>query len=199
MAFLPLAAGWPLFVFPLHVVFLEFVIDPACSIVFEAERADPHVMERPPRDPGERLFTGSALALGLMLGASVLAAVALCYGLALAQGMSASEARALGFAALVSGNVGLIFANRSHILTAWEVLRHPNRALWWIAGGALAALIAVIHVPELARLFSFGAPAAAHLAGACAAGFASVAWYDLAKVLRRGRQAAFDGRVTAVP
>jgi Ca2+-transporting ATPase len=188
MAFLPLAAGWPLFVFPLHVVFLEFVIDPACSIAFEAERADPRAMERPPRDPHERLFTGPALALGLLLGASVFVAVALAYGIGIAQELGAGRARALGFATLVSGNVALILANRSHVLTAVEALWQPNRALWLIVCGALAALMAVIHVPAIARLFAFETPGALHLALACAAGFASVAWYDLVKIKGRARR-----------
>jgi Ca2+-transporting ATPase len=187
MAFIPLAAGWPLFVFPVHVVFLEFVIDPACSIVFEAERSDPRVMERPPRPPTERLFTPASLALGVLLGASVLAVVALIYGLALGNALSEPAARALAFAALVSGNLGLIFANRSHVLTGVELLARPNRAQWWIFGGTLVALGAVVHVPFLATVFRFDAPAPAHFALACIAGFAAVGWYDLYKLARRGR------------
>jgi Ca2+-transporting ATPase len=188
MAFIPLAAGWPLFVFPVHVVFLEFVIDPACSIVFEAEHSDPRVMERPPRPPTERLFTPASLALGVLLGASVLAVVALIYGGSLVHGFAEPAARALAFAALVAGNLGLIFANRSHVLTGFELLARPNRAQWWIYGGTLAALVAVVHVPFLAAVFRFETPAPAHFALACVAGFASVAWYDLYKLARRGRR-----------
>ncbi|MGZ5042199.1 MAG: cation-translocating P-type ATPase, partial [Usitatibacter sp.] len=76
MAFIPLVSGWPIFIFPVHVVFLEFVIDPACTLVFEAERSDPRVMERAPRPSAQPLFTATALGIGLALGASVLAAVA---------------------------------------------------------------------------------------------------------------------------
>jgi Ca2+-transporting ATPase len=187
MAFIPLLAGWPLLFFPVHVVFLEFVIDPACSIVFEAERSEPRIMERAPRPPQERLFTAGSVALGLLLGTSVLAAVALAYGWAFAHRMDEPAARALAFATLVSGNLGLIFANRSHVLTAIEVLRHPNPALWWIAGATLAALAAVIFVPWLATVFRFAPPALPALAAACLAGFASVAWYDVYKLARRRR------------
>ena len=185
MAFIPLLAGWPLFVYPVHVVFLEFVIDPACSIVFEAERSEPHIMDRPPRPPGERLFTAASLALGLALGASVLAVVALVYGWALSRGMMDGAARALAFAALVSGNLGLIFANRSHVLTAVELLRRPNRALWWIVGATLAFLWTAIHSPWLAAAFRFDPVAPQHLAAACLAGFVSVSWYDVLKLAHR--------------
>jgi len=188
MAFIPLAAGWPLFVFPVHVVFLEFVIDPACSLVFEAERSDPRIMERSPRPPEERLFTPAILWLGFLMGSSVLAAVALTYGIALGRGLGEAAARALAFAALVSGNVALIFANRSQALTAFETMRRPNRALWWIVAGTAAALLAVLHVPALAAIFRFETPAPLPLALACLAGFASVAWFDLYKLVafRRG-------------
>jgi len=186
MAFLPLLAGWPAFLAPVHVVFFEFVIDPACSLVFEAERSEVGVMERAPRPVAARLFDGAQLALAFALGASALAAAGLAYGVALGS-LPAGEARAVAFAALVGGDLGLIFANRSHVLTLPELLLHPNRAVWWIAGCTAAALVAVVEVPALADLFRFQAPPAAWLAGALAAGFASVAWYDGLKLARRAR------------
>ena len=188
MALVPLGAGWPFFLFPVHVVFLEFVIDPACSIVFEAERGDPRAMQRPPRPPDEPLLGAAELLTGVLLGASVLAAALLAYGGALAMGLAENAARTLGFAAMVAGDLGLIFANRSRTLTALETLAHPNRALWWIAGGTLAALAVVVYVPAAASLFRFAPPPPAWLAAACLAGFASVAWYDLLKLMRRRRR-----------
>jgi Ca2+-transporting ATPase len=185
MSLLPLAFGWPLFVFPVHVVFLEFVIDPACSIVFEAERSDAHVMDRPPRPPAQRLFTLRAVALGLGLGAVVLLAVALVYGLALGAGRGEGSARAMAFATLVLGNLGLILVNRSDHLTLWEALAHENRALWWIVGGTLAALAAAIYVPDIAQVFRFEPLTTRDAAIAAMAGFASVLWYDAVKVLAR--------------
>ena len=187
MTLIPLALGWPLFAFPVHIVFLEFVIDPACSIVFEAERSDPHIMDRPPRPPGERLFTARALAVGFALGASVLVAVALVYGIGLSGGMGEAGARAAAFTTLVAGNLALILVNRSHELTAWEAAMHENRALWWVVGGALAALLAVIYIPPAAAIFRFEPLGARTFAIAAAAGFVSVLWYDLVKWRARRR------------
>jgi Ca2+-transporting ATPase len=168
-----------------HVVFLEFVIDPACSLVFEAERSDPRIMERPPRPTRERLFTGRALALGVLLGVSVLAAVALVYGSELAAGAAENAARATAFATLVFGNLALIFANRSHALTLFEAAMHENVALWWIVAAALAALAASLYVPAVAAMFRFEAIGAGHLALAAAAGIGSVLWFDAVKIARR--------------
>jgi Ca2+-transporting ATPase len=185
MAFLPLVTGWPIFVFPVHVVFLEFVIDPACSLVFEAERSDPRIMERPPRPTSERLFTARSLALGVLLGASVLAAVAIVYGWALAGGMPEGKARAAAFATLVFGNLALIFANRSHTHTLFEAATHQNPAAWWVVGATLAALAASLFVPAAAGIFRFEAIGTTELALAAAAGLGSVLWYDALKVIRR--------------
>ncbi|MEW6690969.1 MAG: HAD-IC family P-type ATPase, partial [Pseudomonadota bacterium] len=88
MSFLPLALGWPQLFYPVHIVFLEFVIDPACSIVFEAERSEEDAMRRVPRDPAEPLFSGAMLAASLLAGVALLATVALAYGWAVGAGRS---------------------------------------------------------------------------------------------------------------
>jgi Ca2+-transporting ATPase len=190
MAFIPLAAGWPFFFFPVHVVFLEFVIDPACSIVFEAERSAAHIMERPPRPASQRLFDRSAFGAGLALGATLLAAVALVYGVALAQGAGENAARAMAFATLVLGNLALILVNRSQSLSVREMAAHPNPALWWIVPGTLAALAAAIYVPGAAGIFRFAPLTAAQVAACVLAAALSVGWFEAHKARGRRRRAA---------
>ena len=185
MSFLPLLFGWPLLLFPVHIVFLEFVIDPACSIVFEAEPSEDGAMQRPPRDPRRPLFDTAMLATGLGLGASVLASVTLAYWWALADGRSPGEVRALGFAAIVFGNLALILANRSSARPVLATLRRPNRALWWVMGGTLAALAAAIYAPPVASLFRFAPLRPGDVLVALAAGVAGVLWFELGKLLRR--------------
>ncbi|HET9577916.1 MAG TPA: cation-translocating P-type ATPase [Usitatibacter sp.] len=189
MSLLPLVLGWPLFIFPVHVVFLEFVIDPACSIVFEAERSDAHVMDRPPRPAGEPLFTRRGIAIGLLLGLAVLAATAIVYGVLLARATPEGEARAAAFATLVVGNLALIFSNRSHRFTVFETAFAENRALWIIVALAIAALLATLYVPPVAAVFRF-APIGASLLGIAAlCGAASVLWLDLYKLVQRSNGA----------
>jgi P-type Ca2+ transporter type 2C len=186
MSLLPLAVGWPVLLFPVHVVFLEFVIDPACSLVFEAETTD-GLMRRPPRGPRAQLFDRRMLGVSVLLGVTLLAAVALAYGGALAAGRPRDTARALGFAAIVFGNLALIFVNRSRDRTLLETLRRPNPALWWITLAALAALAVAIYVPSIAAIFRFAPLRGPELAGAAVAGLAGVAWYELAKIVVRRR------------
>jgi Ca2+-transporting ATPase len=185
VAFVPLVAGWPLLLLPVHVVFLEFVIDPACSLVFEAERGDPRAMDRPPRPQGEPLFTRASLTVAALLGASVLAAVTLALAAAHAAGLDEFQSRTVAFVALVAGNLALIVANRSARLTTVEALRNRNTALWSILAGACAALAVAIYVPAAATLFRFSPPPAAWLALAALGGAGSIAWFDLYKLFKR--------------
>ncbi len=190
MAFLPLAFGWPLVLFPVHVVFLEFIIDPACSIVFEAEAGDADAMTQPPRDPAQPLFDARMVGASLLAGVAVLIAVCLAYGWALAQGRSDGEARALAFAAIVFGNLALIIANRSVGTSFVASLAQPNPALWWIVLGTLAALMAAVIIAPVAEVFRFEPLSLRDLLIAFAAGVGGVLAIETAKHLRRKEGAA---------
>jgi len=178
MSFLPVLFRWPLALFPVHIVFLELIIDPACSIVFEAEDEEADVMRRPPRDPRAQLFGVRTLTLSLAQGVVVLALVAAGYGLTLRAGLSENEARAFAFTTLIVANLGLIFANRSWTQTIFARLAVPNRALWFVTGGALAFLILSLNVPALNRVFRFAELGAGHFGLAVALGIASILWFE---------------------
>ena len=184
MAFLPVAFGGPLFLYPVHVVFLEFVIDPACTLVYEAERTEAGAMQRPPRDAQEPLFNLTMLATSLALGLTMLAAVFAAYWWALDSGRSEAAARTIAFAAIVLANLALLFATRSRNRTLLGMLRERNLALWGIALGALAALAAVIYLPAAAAIFRFTPLGAAEIGVAAAAGVAGIAWYEVLKLTR---------------
>jgi Ca2+-transporting ATPase len=147
-------------------------------------------MRRPPRPPGARLFDARMLLASLVLGASLLAAVAAVYAWALHAGRSEGETRALGFATLVVGNLALILAYRSRERTMLRTLWEPNAAFWAVVAGTAAALLGVVYVPAAAELFRFAPLAAGDLALAAAAGIAGVAWHDLVKLWRSADRAS---------
>jgi Ca2+-transporting ATPase len=184
MSFVPLAVGWPVLLFPVHIVFLEFVIDPACSLVFEAEEGDAHLMRRPPRDPHASLFSVQMLVVSLLLGASVLATITLASWWAVTAGAGADELRSFAFAALVFGNLAMIHATRSRARVMLSVLTTPNRVLWWITGGALLALAAALYAPPIAGVFRFAPLSPGLLGAAAAAGLIGVLWYEIYKLVR---------------
>jgi Ca2+-transporting ATPase len=187
MALLPLLFGWPLLFYPVHIVFLEFVIDPACSIAFEAEPAEPDTMRRPPRPATSRLFNGWMVASSVLQGVGALVAVALLYALVLAAGTPEPQARAMTFAAVVFGNVGLILSNRSSQATLAATLRRPNPALWWVVVGALLGLALALYVEPLRAIFRFAALSPTQLLMSIAAAAVGLIWPELYKSLRRRR------------
>src|SRR5262249_46713946 len=132
LSLVPILLGWPLILLPVHIVFLELIIDPACSVVFEAEAVEPDLMRRPPRRPGRPLFTRRLLTTGLVQGAAVLLVVLPVFGVALARHQGERDARALAFTTLIVANLALIFTNRSWSRTFSESLRTPNAASRWV-------------------------------------------------------------------
>jgi Ca2+-transporting ATPase len=162
MSVLPLLMGWPLLFYPVHIVFQELIIDPACSIAFEAEPEDADLMRRPPRPATERLFSRSMLAASVAQGLAVLVCTAALYAAAIAFGVPEAAARAMGFTAVVLSNLALIFGYRERRGVV-RTLVAPNPALWWIAGGALTALALALYVPGMREIFRFDAITAAQL------------------------------------
>ncbi len=182
MSLIPLMVGWPLVFSPVHILFLELIIDPACSIAFEAEPEERNVMRRPPRDPRERLFRVRTVALSLLQGVVVLAILLAVYGIALHLGEGEFESRALVFTTLVVANLSLIFTNRSWSRTILATFRSPNAALWWVVGGALVSLGLVLYLPFLRDLFRFAALSSGDLALSLAAGVAGILWFEVLKL-----------------
>lgn len=157
LALLPLLLDAPLILLPLHVVFLEMIVDPACSFVFEREPPDPDGMRRPPRAPDARLIDLRTFAGSLARGLVAFIAVLAVYFAAAASTLSSAEQGALAFAALVSANLGLIVLHRSgaHL---WAALRRPNPAFSWVAALTLGLLAAIVLLPAPAAWFRFAPP-----------------------------------------
>jgi P-type Ca2+ transporter type 2C len=157
LALLPLATGSPLVLLPLHVVFLELIIDPACSIVLEREPPAADLMRRPPRRPTQPLLAPAAMLLSLGQGAAIFLIVALVQVVAMRAGLPASQAGALAFSALVSGNLGLLLLYREGS-TMSQLLLAPNPAFWSIVAGAMLILGTVTWIPAAATWLGFQRP-----------------------------------------
>jgi len=188
MSLLPVLLGGPLALLPVHILFLELVIDPACSIVFEAEPEEADLMHRPPRDPAAPLFGGGILGLGLLQGASVLVIVLGVYLAALGGLRDSDDAIALSFTTLVLANLGLIFANRSWSSPMVATLRTPNPALWAVFGGSIFFLALALYVPLLREIFHFSTLHWDDLAFCAIAGIVSVLWFEGLKVVWKWRR-----------
>jgi P-type Ca2+ transporter type 2C len=180
-ALLPAIFGWPLVLLPAHIAFLELIIDPACSVVFESEPEGPDVMRRPPRSHHESLFSRAALQQSLVGGLSVLACVLLVYLATRTFGYDDDQVRTLTFITLVLGNLALILSNRSHSRGLAATMRTPNPALWWVVGGTLIGLVGVLAVPFLRSAFKFSLPGGGAVALCAAIGGVLLFWLEIQK------------------
>jgi Ca2+-transporting ATPase len=156
LALLPLLVGAPLVLLPLHVVFLELIIDPASTLVFEREPAAANVMRRPPRAPGKRMLDAATLASGLGLGLLVFLAVAAVYLLGRAQALPTDQLAALSFTCLVAGNIGLIVANRTPARGNWRPAANP--VFWIVTVLAMLFLAIATRVADVGAWFGFAPP-----------------------------------------
>ncbi|ALT78517.1 cation-translocating P-type ATPase [Paucibacter sp. KCTC 42545] len=198
LSILPVLLGWPMLLMPVHILFLQLIIDPACSVVFEAEPLEPDAMRQPPRRPDARLFDRAVLVRGLWQGAGLLALLLGVFALTRAFSGSDEVARALTFSVLVLSNLGLIYANRSWNRPALLVgdtgapevpgvpgtspkLGGLNPTFLWMALATLSLLAIVLAVPAVRALFSFAQPSPQLLLAGCGAALLSLVWFEAVK------------------
>lgn len=187
LAMLPVLFGLPLVLAPLHIAFLELVIAPACSLVFEAEDSDPNLMHQPPRPSGCALLTTSHVALSLLQGGLVTAMVVGVYAVLLHFGMPGGMASTAAFVALVSANAALILPSRT-ARSDWRSLGAGLTPVSrWVLACTLLALLAVTAIPWLARNFGFLPLTPLQWLAAMAAGLSMVPLLHLGKVWLTGR------------
>lgn len=187
MTLIPVIFLWPLVLFPVHIAFLHLIIDPASSVAYEAEPAEPTVMDHPPIDPQAPLFDWQALIYSFAQGCTVLLCILAVFLIALSRGEDETGARSLLFATLIIANVGLIHINRSWYQSAISRVRVANPAVWWVNVGALLMLILVFYIPALRTVFRFAPLHPIDWLICFLAGIGSILWFEGLKWLSRQR------------
>jgi Ca2+-transporting ATPase len=180
--------GWPSVLMPIHIVFLELIIDPACTVVFEVEPDEKGIMNRGPRPAGAPLFTSRLLSLAIAQGIVAFLTTGTLYGYAVVSGMGEQAVRSVTFSSLVFGNLALLWVNRSWSDSLFHSLRIKNTALWWVMGGTLLTLAASLYIPSIQKLFHFQAPSDEGLFLASMGAPLSVAWFEVYKAIIRDQK-----------
>ena len=190
MALIPVfVADWPLVLLPAQIAFLELIIDPACSIVFEAEELDPEIMNLKPRGINEKIFSREFLRLSIVQGLVVLLVVLTMYIWAISDGKSDDQVRTISFATLMIGNVGLILVNRSRHLSIFRTFKNrKNKTIKWVLIGVSVMLALLVYVPLMRDAFHLSYLNPAQWVLVLLAGFGSVLWFEIYKMIRRTRR-----------
>ncbi|MGE5400366.1 MAG: cation-translocating P-type ATPase [Ignavibacteriales bacterium] len=192
LSLLPLFINRDLILLPVHIVFLELIIDPACSIVFEAEKEEKDLLSRPPRKVNEPLFGRKSVFFSLLHGITVLLVSMAVYFISIDSNKGDNEARAMAFTTLILANIGLILSNRSWSTNIFSLLGEKNTAFNWIAIGAVVFLAMALFVPQVTRLFRFSYLHVNDLITCLLAAIASILVTELSKLINqwyKGKQA----------
>jgi Ca2+-transporting ATPase len=180
-----LFADLPLILWPVHIVFLELIIDPACSIIFEAEKAEKNVMSRPPKDIKEPFFGAKKIIMSCMQGVGILVMAMLVYLIGLKIGYSEMAVRTMTFVTLIASNIAVIMSNRSWTSNIFTIIFTPNKSVKWVVGGAIFFLILILNVPFLLNLFQFEKLGFSEIIVSVTAGLLSITWFEFYKLYKR--------------
>ncbi len=183
-----LFADLPLILWPVHIVFLELIIDPACSIIFENEREEKNVMSRPPKQNEEPFFGLTKILLSCTQGLGILFITFLIYIIGLKLGYSEKTVRTFTFVSLIASNIAVILSNRSWSQNIFRILITPNKAVKWVVGGAVLFLLIILNTPFLLNLFLFERISMIEILICILLGFSSIIWFELYKHIKLSKQ-----------
>jgi Ca2+-transporting ATPase len=176
-----LSANMPLILWPVHIVFLELIIDPTCSVIFEAEKEEKNVMSRPPRDINTPFFGSGKILLSCSQGIGILLMTLLVYFIGIKSGYPEKLVRSMTFVTLIASNIAIIISNRSWTSNFFKILATPNKTVKWVVGGALLFMIMILNIPFLLDLFQFAKISLWEALICTIAGFTSISWFELYK------------------
>jgi P-type Ca2+ transporter type 2C len=192
--FLPLALGWiyPAIFTPVHVIFLELIMGPTCSIIYENEPMERNAMAQKPRPFSSTFFNWGELGVSIFQGIVITMGTLAVYQYAVAQGYDEEMTRAMVFITLVSANIFLTLVNRSFYYSMFSTLRYKNHLI-----GVIVAITGVLTTgmflfPSVARFFHFTCPAVPDLLFSIATGCVSVVWFEVVKAWKRFRDRSLD-------
>jgi len=187
MSIIPLLFDSPAILLPAHIAFMELVIDPACSTVFESQKEDDQIMKRSPRSLSQPMFTPKTIFVNLLQGSSILAVILAIFFISKYIGRTENEIRSLVFSSLILSNLILIMTNLSWKENIFKILSKPNKALTVITSGAILGLLSVIYIPFSADLFRMSPLSPTDWAIVLTGVTIALTWFELLKLIQNSR------------
>lgn len=187
--FVPLVLGWayPVIFTPVHVIFLELIMGPTCSIIYENEPMEKNTMIQKPRPISSTFFSLSELSVSIVQGLVITLGTLIIYQYAAHTFNSEVITRTMVFTTLITANIFLTLVNRSFYYSIFTTIRYKNNMVPGIIALTIALTAGIIFIKPLAGLFQITALTLNQLMPAMLAGFASVIWFEFAKLYKRRR------------
>jgi Ca2+-transporting ATPase len=190
IVFVPLALGWvyPNIFSPIHIIFLEIVMGPTCSIMYENEPMEQNTMLQKPKAFTANLFNWKELLISIVQGLIITIGALFIYQYAVMNDFSEALTRTMIFVVLVSANILLTLVNRSFFYSILTTLRYKNNLVVIIISITLALVILILAVGPITVFFDFERMSFKQLLLSTSVGFVSVIWFEMVKFLRRMRK-----------
>jgi len=184
---LPLFLGWvyPHIFTPVHVIFLELIMGPTCSIVYENEPMEKGTMTQKPRKMTETFLNWKELSISIIQGLMITAGVLFAYQLTVQQGGVEATTRAMVFTTLIFANILLSLVNRSFVYSVFESFKYRNKLFPIVIGTTLILLFAILYIPSFARFFQVNSLNIQDLATSFLIAAVSVLWFEGYKWVKR--------------
>ncbi len=185
--FLPLALGWiyPNILSPVHIIFLELIMGPTCSIIFENEPMEKNTMLQKPRPFVTSFFNWKELMTSIIQGLAITAGTLLVYKYSVYTGLDEAQTRTMVFTVLIVANIFLTLVNRSFYYSIFTTLKYKNNLVAMIIGITIIISALLLYVPIFANFFQFGTLSISQLLIASAIGFIAVIWFEFYKLRTR--------------
>jgi Ca2+-transporting ATPase len=185
--FIPLVLGWiyPNIFTPVHVILLELIMGPTCSIVYENEPLEQNLMLQKPRPFSTTFFNWSELFTSIIQGLAITAGVLLVYQLAVHEAHNEFITRTMVFTTLISANIALTFVNRSFIYSIFTTFRYKNKLVPIIVGITIAITLSLLFVPTFTKFFGFERLGLNQIGISVGVGVLSALWYEIVKWVKR--------------
>lgn len=187
--FIPLVLGWtyPNIFSPIHIIFLELIMGPTCSIIYENEPLEKNLMLQKPRPFTTTFFNWAELTTSIIQGLLITAGTLFVYQIAVNEGYSEPETRTMIFTTLISANILLTLVNRSFYYSIFSTIKYKNNLVLIIIGVTIAILSLLLFVKPFTRFFELETLTAYQLIISISSGILSVLWYELVKWNKRIR------------
>jgi P-type Ca2+ transporter type 2C len=187
---MPLVLGWvyPSIFSPVHVIFLELIMGPTCSIIYENEPIEKNIMQQKPRPLTLTFFNWKELSTSIIQGLAITAGTLFIYQYAVRHSYGEEETRTMVFITLIAANIFLTLVNRSFYYSIFTTLRYKNSLVTVIIGATIILTTLLLYVPLFADFFQFNRPPVSELLISTATGFLSVIWFEIVKFFVRKKQ-----------
>jgi Ca2+-transporting ATPase len=187
--FIPLALGWiyPNIFSPVHIIFLELIMGPTCSIVFENEPMEKNTMLQHPRPFSTTFFNWKELSTSIVQGIAITAGTLIAYQFSVDKGYDEAYTRSMVFSVLITANIFLTLVNRSFYYSILTTLRYKNNMVLLIISITIAITGILLFVQPFTSFFKFEPLQFTDLIISIIIGFISVIWYELVKIKTRLR------------